>query len=109
MARCLNVVIELMKTHPDKGRGGSKPKPSTVMMRSTCLELPRLVSDHGKNRTTLDHQDSRFFNVRRPRAGGSHGATAVHQPNEIGICGQRRKEAAYGTTCDPAAGVALTA
>ncbi len=53
MARRLDDVIELMKTHPDKGRGSSKPTPSEAMVRSTSLELPRPVSDHGKAKRHL--------------------------------------------------------
>lgn len=37
MAKRLDDVVALVKTHPDKGPGGSKaePKPSTAMVRST--------------------------------------------------------------------------
>ncbi len=69
MARRLDDVTELVKTHPDKGRSRSKlkTKPSKAIVHSAGPKLPRPVLDHEKAERHLTSKWSAPLRVDRFR------------------------------------------
>jgi len=53
MAKRVNDGVELIKTPPGKGRGGSMPKSPKAVARSASLEASRSVPDHDKAKRRL--------------------------------------------------------